>query len=47
MEVQTSQSPSEVYEVDELSVAQPPNDDLVDHLFVVNENNTHPRRGKL
>ncbi|MHA1542029.1 MAG: hypothetical protein ACXADW_19370 [Candidatus Hodarchaeales archaeon] len=47
MEVQSSQSPSEVYEVDELSVAQSPQDDLHDHLFGVNENNTHHLRGKI
>jgi len=46
MEVWSSQSPSEVYEVDEPSVAQPPYDDLHDHLLGVNENNTHTLRGK-
>jgi len=47
MEVWSSQSPSEVYRVDEPSVAQAPYDHLHDHLFGVNENNTHPRRGKI
>jgi hypothetical protein len=47
MEVWSSQSLLEVYEVNELSVAQPPYNDLHDHLFGVNENNTHTLRGKI
>ena len=47
MEVTSSQSTSEVYQDDEPSVGQSPQDDLHDHLFGVNENNTHHHRGKI